>query len=62
MERYYLNERAASSTYSYNADLNRWIYDAGVEAMPLGAMYQDSLTPDGYLVNKNGAWIPTGIN
>lgn len=36
-----------------------WYYlePFGNAAHPQGAMYSDEKTPDGYLVNKNGAWI-----
>ena len=52
---YYLTE-TADSTYTYDTAAQKWVYSkAGVR--PYGSMYAGEVTPDGYTVDANGAWV-----
>lgn len=52
---YYL-EPVGGGTYVYNGAKSKWNY-AGGSGHPLGSMYQNEMTPEGYKVDENGAWI-----
>jgi glucan-binding YG repeat protein len=45
-----------SNTAHYYYENGRWIYNANA-GKPLGSMYANEMTPDGYLVGADGAWI-----
>ena len=51
---YYLNPVAAKQSW-YMVD-GKWVYD-GIGERPLGSMYANEMTPDGYRVDETGAWI-----
>lgn len=52
---YYLNP-VGGGVYVYDSTKERWVYGGG-ESRPLGAMYKNEVTPDGYGVGADGAWI-----
>ena len=51
---YYFTAQNNVNTYTYNGD--SWIY-TGNNHRPLGSMYVNETTPDGYKVGADGAWI-----
>jgi glucan-binding YG repeat protein len=53
---YYLTETNSAQTYFYNSASGKWEYqqDSG---RPLGSMYANETTPDGYYVGANGEWL-----
>ena len=53
---YYFNVNVDQDTWYYDEEKNQWIYHANA-GKPYGAMYCDEITPDGYRVDENGAWI-----
>ncbi len=53
---YYLNPYAQQETWSYQEQTGGWTYN-GSSSRPYGSMYQNEMTPDGYRVDENGAWI-----
>ena len=54
---YYLNPTPQAETWSYNEETGGWTYN-GTAARPYGSMYQSEKTPDGYGVDRDGAWEP----
>lgn len=52
---YFFNPSAVAETWAFNAETGRW-YHIGNEHRPLGSMYRNEMTPDGYYVDANGAW------
>ncbi len=53
---YYLNASAQAPSWSYDKEAGRWRYDGDLKTKPLGAMYRDEMTPDGYRTDGNGRW------
>lgn len=54
---YYLNGEANEiPTWNYNTETSAWEF-AGSTLRPFGSMYADEMTPDGYRVNADGAWV-----
>lgn len=53
---YYFTEVNAGQTY-YGNNVTGWFFDPTKFIKPLGSMWADERTPDGYLVDKNGVWI-----
>lgn len=53
---YYLNPVSQASTWFWNSTTGRWDYQKST-SRPLGAMYENEKTPDGYFVNASGAWV-----
>ena len=53
---YYFNEIVLQSTWNYDEKTGTWHYDAMSKHKPYGAMYSDEMTPDRYVVGKDGAW------
>ncbi len=53
---YYFNEIANTSTWQRDELTGDWVY-TGSEALPFGAMFKNTTTPDGYIVDENGVWI-----
>ena len=45
-----------AETWSFDSMAGIWRFDQS-KARPLGSMYADETTPDGYHVNKDGAWV-----
>jgi hypothetical protein len=57
-EWYYFTADNSEATYSYSAALDQWVYtNPNAAARPLGSMYANELTPDGYQVGASGAWL-----
>ena len=54
-EYYFLNPTAPAQTWFYDNATGRWNH-GNVNSRPLGSMYQNETTPDGYHVNESGAW------
>ena len=54
-EYYFLNPTAPAQTWFYDNAAGRWNF-GDVNSRPLGSMYQNETTPDGYHVNESGAW------
>lgn len=53
---YYFATQASTETYAYDAKAEQWNYlDNGVK--PMGSMYVNTTTPDGYKVGADGALI-----
>ena len=53
---YYFNPNAPQVTWNYNEATGGWTYN-GSQSRPYGSMYQNEVTPDGYQVDGNGAWV-----
>lgn len=53
---YYFTEQNSMETYRYDAVTEKWIYKSN-EGRPLGSMYINEMTPDGYAVGEDGAWL-----
>ena len=53
---YYFAVTSAAPQWKYDPVTGKWILDDRSSGCPYGAMYQNTLTPDGYYVDKNGAW------
>ena len=53
---YYFNPSASAPTWKYEVITGQWVFMGNMER-PLGSMYQDEMTPDGYRVDLNGAWV-----
>ena len=53
---YYFNPYAPEVTWNYNEATGGWTYN-GSTSRPYGSMYQNEMTPDGYQVDGNGAWV-----
>ena len=54
-EYYFLNPTAPAQTWFFDNATGRWNF-GNVNSRPLGSMYQNETTPDGYHVNESGAW------
>ena len=53
---YYFNPTAPVQTWDYNEATGGWTFN-GSTSRPYGSMYQNEMTPDGYQVDENGAWV-----
>lgn len=53
---YYLNPTAPEPSWKFDEESGKWIYEKK-NVLPFGAMYKDTVTPDGYKVDSDGAWI-----
>lgn len=53
---YYFNEVVTTPTWIFDPETGTWVYDALSGRKPFGAMYRDEQTPDGYVVDGDGAW------
>ena len=53
---YFAEASSGSSSWFWNTALGRWAYNA-LNGRPIGSMYVNEVTPDGYRVDKNGARI-----
>ena len=54
---YYFAETATGlSSWFWNTALGRWAYNA-MNGRPVGSMYVNEVTPDGYRVDASGAWV-----
>ena len=54
---YFLNNQNSESTWSYNQAESKWEYKGNANVKPIGAMYRNERTPDGYQVNADGVWV-----
>ena len=54
---YYFAPTTSANTYEYDSVNERWFYKSNSVVRPMGSMYQNEATPDGYRVDANGAWI-----
>ena len=54
---YYFAAAPSAPTYSFDASTDTWIYSNINGARPFGSMYANTVTPDNYQVDVNGAWI-----
>ena len=54
---YYFAPTTSANTYEYDAVNERWFYKSNSVVRPMGSMYRNETTPDGYRVDANGAWI-----
>ncbi len=52
---YYFNSNPTGETWSFNDETGEWFY-LGNENRPLGSMFRNEKTPDGYYVDENGVW------
>lgn len=53
---YFLNDRNSETTWNFNDTDKMWEYKGNRNIKPLGAMYRNERTPDGYQVNADGVW------
>ena len=53
---YYLNPVSGEMLTGWRQIDGKWYYFAEVTGGPLGSMYQNAQTPDGYRVGADGAW------
>ncbi|MCD8276463.1 MAG: hypothetical protein LUD56_00760, partial [Enterocloster citroniae] len=53
---YYLTADNQQKTWTFNGVSKRWEY-TNRNGRPLGSLYINEMTPDGYQVDENGAWI-----
>ena len=54
---YYFASAPSAPTYSFDASTGFWIYSNINGVRPFGSMYANTVTPDNYQVDANGAWI-----
>lgn len=52
---YYLNPESLYPTWSFNEVSKQWEY-TNPSGRPLGSLYVNETTPDGYQVDETGAW------
>lgn len=54
--KWYFFSPTGAGVYIYNPSQENWFFGGG-NGRPLGSMYVNEMTPDGYLVGADGAWI-----
>ena len=54
---YYFAPTTSANTYEYDSVNEKWFYKSNSVVRPMGSMYRNETTPDGYRVDANGAWI-----
>lgn len=54
--KWYYFSTVGAGVYAYDPASQRWTYGGGA-GRPLGAMYRNEITPDGYQTDADGAWI-----
>lgn len=54
---YYLATGSGEQTWIYDTKQAAWVYDNKSGKKPIGSMYQNEKTPDGFKVGADGAWI-----
>lgn len=54
---YYFTAYNQQNTWMFDAVSKQWEY-TNRNGRPLGSLYIDEMTPDGYQVDENGAWTP----
>ena len=53
---YYFTPTTTAYTYEYDAVNEKWFYKTNNTVRPHGSMYEGETTPDGYRVDRSGAW------
>ena len=53
---YYFTPTTTAYTYEYDAVNEKWFYKTNNTVRPHGSMYEGETTPDGYHVDRSGAW------
>lgn len=53
---YYFTESTSANTYAYDMNTESWSY-INNNIRPFGSMYKNEVTPDGYKVGVDGAWV-----
>lgn len=56
-EWYYMTQENSQQTWYLDKTTGKWAY-AGQSGRPLGSLYRDEATPDGYYVDDSGKWTP----
>ena len=54
---YYFAGTPSAPTYSFDAETDTWVYSNTNGVRPFGSMYANTVTPDNYQVDANGALI-----
>ena len=54
--KWYYFSPVGAGVYAYDPTNEQWTFGGGA-GRPLGAMYQNEMTPDGYQTGADGAWI-----
>ena len=54
--KWYYFSPVGAGVYAYDPAKQQWIYGGGT-GRPLGSMYKNEITPDGYQTDADGAWI-----
>lgn len=54
--KWYYFSPVGAGVYAYDPVRQRWTYGGGA-GRPLGAMYKNEITPDGYRTDADGVWI-----
>ena len=54
--KWYYFSTVGAGVYAYDPAKQQWIYGGGT-GRPLGSMYKNEITPDGYQTDADGAWI-----
>ena len=55
-DKWYYFETAGAGVYTYNPTKENWNFGGG-KGRPLGSMYKNEKTPDGFVTDADGAWI-----
>ena len=55
-DKWYYFETAGAGVYTYNPTKENWNFGGG-KGRPLGSMYKNEKTPDGFATDADGAWI-----
>ena len=53
---YFFNPNPPAQTWFFDNATGRWNYGDNKNIRPLGSMYVNEETPDGFHVNADGAW------
>ena len=56
-KQYYFAPAPSTTTYTYNEQTAQWHYDNPQALRPYGSMYADTVTPDNYRVDADGARV-----
>ena len=53
---YFFNPNPPAQTWFFDNTTGRWNYGDNKDIRPLGSMYVNEETPDGFYVNADGVW------
>ena len=53
---YYYSDLPDAGTWYYDPAADKWLYNTASKTYPLGALYMNTMTPDGYIVDADGVW------